>query len=300
MPRSTVETRPCEFCNKPVTRSGREQRGRKFWTCKGRDCSDRLRERLGTWKVSQYGDLTETRLCAACNDPERPITRRLTARNKYQTWYHDGRCRGVGVSHTLIEEGRWVRPKRPRTGDEINCEGCGVLFYRQPAYIVQNRRFHSTGCWNEAQRANQIVKPCEFCGGELRLSLSESNQKYHSKCRWLAKIKRPTGREHNGKPVIMNHQGYLTIYEPTHPRANRSGRVLEHRWIMEQALGRYLETVEQVDHINRDKTDNRLENLQLLSPIEHTRKTNGDRIKRERDALAKLAEYERRFGPLEE
>lgn len=46
------------------------------------------------------------------------------------------------------------------------------------------------------------------------------------------------------------------------------------RYIMEQHLGRELEEWEHVDHINEDHTDNRIENLQLLSASENNRKTN--------------------------
>ena len=46
-------------------------------------------------------------------------------------------------------------------------------------------------------------------------------------------------------------------------------RKLEHRVIMEQHLGRKLESGECVHHINENKTDNRLENLVVLSRSEH-------------------------------
>jgi hypothetical protein len=46
------------------------------------------------------------------------------------------------------------------------------------------------------------------------------------------------------------------------------------RYLMSVEVGHYLDEDEEVDHINEDKTDDRLENLQILSSLENKRKSN--------------------------
>lgn len=79
---------------------------------------------------------------------------------------------------------------------------------------------------------------------------------------------------------------YLKVRAPEgHPNSDKDGYILEHRLVMEQHLGRYLETGEVVHHINGVKDDNRIENLQLR----RSRKDHGHGHERLDDVNAALA-----------
>lgn len=64
--------------------------------------------------------------------------------------------------------------------------------------------------------------------------------------------------------VTRHKAGYLMVRKTDHPRAkSNSGYVFEHILVMEEKIGRYLYTNENVHHINGIKDDNRPENLEL-------------------------------------
>ena len=67
------------------------------------------------------------------------------------------------------------------------------------------------------------------------------------------------------------HAKYRYVVVPGHPMADSRGRVLEHRYVMAEHLGRVLRRDEFVHHENENKLDNRLENLKVMSPGEHSR-----------------------------
>ncbi len=102
----------------------------------------------------------------------------------------------------------------------------------------------------------------------------------------LASKNRPKSKEHRKKigqahkkiaKKFKNRKNNRTKYKytfsPNHPKCNSSGYIREHTFVMENFIGRFLKKNECVHHINGDKSDNRIENLELFqSQAEHMKK----------------------------
>lgn len=85
--------------------------------------------------------------------------------------------------------------------------------------------------------------------------------------------------------------GRVAVYVPDHPKANNRGYVLRYRLVMEEHLGRYLREDEEVHHLNEDPTDDRLENLEVMSIAEHARLHAKARRKLDYDKIRELRQW---------
>jgi len=113
-----------------------------------------------------------------------------------------------------------------------------------------------------------IWAACPDCGLERWKRKDEGS----SLCRVCALKNRKSWVDHRnphwtGGRIIK--KGYIKILlGKEHPcfssMVDSTGYILEHRMIMAKHLGRLLEKWEIVHHINEDRQDNRLENLELL------------------------------------
>lgn len=189
---------------------------------------------------------------------------------------------------------------KPRRGSERACEVCGASFYAMPR---EARRFCSRTCAIAWQARNAQTFDCEVCGTHVRLSPSQHRFRLGGrfcsrKCMGDAHLARPLDRMHNGRPAKLSTTGYVQVYEPDHPRADRGGWVFEHRLVVEARIGRYLEPEENVHHLNGVKDDNRSENLVVLGHTEHLVLTGRNHRNQLAAMQAELDEYRRLYGPL--
>lgn len=98
---------------------------------------------------------------------------------------------------------------------------------------------------------------------------------------------------------VETGRGYLSIFSPEHPNKDRNQYVPEHRLLMEQKLGRYLNKKEIVHHINGNKKDNKIENLILFkNNIEHAKYHYHKRMKRSKNAICRRTGRFKRTFPL--
>lgn len=96
-------------------------------------------------------------------------------------------------------------------------------------------------------------------------------------------------RNNNWSGGKKTSHGYILIYKPDHPHATSQGYAAEHRIVMEQLLGRYLEPQEVVHHIDENKQNNNPENLKLYpSESEHQRHAHGAGLNLSKAELARL------------
>lgn len=189
-----------------------------------------------------------------------PITDYLSARQHTAEWTCSRQCAGKQRMARLQAAGRWQKPpSRPRQGAEKQCAQCGATFYASQAELAKGRDFCSRTCWYRSEAFTQTY----------------------------AARKARTGRN------VDPSTGYVRI------RCADGRWRLEHRVIAEQILGRPLAPGEQVHHINRDRADNRPENLEVVEHRAHASLSSLAYHARLKADLARLAEYERRFGPLE-
>lgn len=66
-------------------------------------------------------------------------------------------------------------------------------------------------------------------------------------------------------------KGYIKVLRPNHPRSDANGYVMEHILVFEEATGVSVPQNCCIHHLNGNKTDNRPENLCMMSTAGHTK-----------------------------
>lgn len=171
-----------------------------------------------------------------------------------------------------------------RTGHMVNCLECNKELYASGWQLKQGKgKYCSKVCANKLSIGKAVEasrgkpKPSRKTGKTFNCKIC-SKEFYAPKCRVDSGKVKYCSRSCMAKDLLPKHReihGFQKTNKPLHTYKHicvDGKRFREHRWIMEQHLGRKLERWEHVHHINDDSSDNRLENLEVLSNADHQRK----------------------------
>lgn len=155
----------------------------------------------------------------------------------------------------------------PQVAKEIGCSVATVAFHLNKR--ANGLRPKKTIDWPVEQMRQWYEvegKTLEEIGALLGISSKVVNKA----CKRFGFAMRPRGQkfgeQHKGWKGgrTVDKSGYVLVYKPDHPHCSASGYVREHRLVMEQKLGRYLEKHEAVHHIDENTSNNSPENLELF------------------------------------
>lgn len=157
------------------------------------------------------------------------------------------------------------------------CEMCGKEKTTRPSRVGRFCGKECTGEFNRQRLSTGTVKKCEVCDKEFKTKPSHTERRRTCSKECSGQLKVLEGKDvgtwnsNNRLEDSHNWKGGRRIREDGYAYVwTEDKEVREHRYIMEQHLGRRLLPEEDVHHKDENKLNNDPSNLELLTRSEHS------------------------------
>lgn len=168
--------------------------------------------------------------------------------------------------------------------DPVRAKGFCLFHYgryvrKQPLdaprrYTKERRKMAPTCSFSDCRRPSSARGLCP---------MHYERARRHGDANWQPPQRQPGDR-------TINNYGYVRVWLPDHPCADKNGQIAEHRLVMEQMIGRTLLPHENVHHLNGVRDDNRPENLELWSKSQPAGQRVADKVAWAKEILALYGE----------
>ena len=141
----------------------------------------------------------------------------------------------------------WYDLTKPTSGAlmaEFICGTCGELFSRSKR-VTHLCRTESESTYCSSVCSGKRIKPSEFIR-EFR-----------------------TSKERSLDWKVDSKLGYVYALHSLHPNADKNGKLYQHHYVMSKHTGSPIETGYVVHHKDRDRANNDISNLQLMTSHDH-------------------------------